>query len=88
MGQSTDWEIRPQLALESLDKVFPHESTGSIVGEWEVNLLREELFEILLGALFRITRATDDCYPLVLVEELSTGFRPLGKSLLNTLRIG
>ena len=63
VGQGTQGEIRSQQAVVGFNKVLPHQSSRSVVREWEVNGLVKELFELLLGALQRLTRATDDRDP-------------------------
>ena len=58
MSQSAQWEVRLDLGSVSFHEIAPHEPSGGVVREREVDLLVEELFEFFLRAFFRMTATT------------------------------
>jgi len=68
----------------SFDEASPHEPSGGIIREWEVNGLVEELKEILFRAFLRLTRTSYDGDPGLFINELGLPFR---QSFLNSRRI-
>lgn len=85
MGQSRKWEVSSELTLETFDEVLPHESSCSILREWEVNGLLEELFEFFLRAFFGFRGATNDSDSQLISDELAL---PLKHGLLEILNSG
>lgn len=70
--------------MMSFDEASPHEPSGCIIREWEVNGLVEELKEILFRAFLRLTRTSYDSDPGLFINELGLPFR---QSFLNSCRI-
>jgi len=67
-----------------LNKVSPHESPCTVVREWEVNLLIEELFEFFLGTFFRLGCATNNGDSCFIINKFSS---PFAHGLLDSLRV-
>ena len=68
----------------SFYEASPHEPSGGIIREWEVNGLVEELKEILFRAFLRLTGTSYDGDPGLFINELGLPFR---QSFLNSCRI-
>ena len=80
VSERTELEVRLDLASSALDEDLPHEATGGVVREWEVDRLVEELFEFLLRTFLGLTRATDDGDSGLVGDPLGL---PLGQRLLD-----
>ena len=84
MSKGTQREIGSQLAMMSFDEASPHEPSGGIIREWEVNGLVEELKEILFRTFLRLTGTSYDGNPGLFINEFGLPFR---QSFLNSCRI-
>ena len=84
MGKCTQREIRSQAAAVRFDEASPHEPSGRVIGEWEVNSLVEKFKEILFGTLLRLTGTSYNGDPGLVIYELGL---PLRQGFLNSRRV-
>ena len=84
VGKCTQREIRSQAATMGFNEASPHEPSGRVIGEWEVNSLVEKFKEILFGTLLRLTGTSYYGDPGLVIYELSL---PLRQGFLNSWRV-
>ena len=84
VSQGTQWEVWLDLGTVLFHEVTPHHPSCRVIREWEVNLLIKELLKLFLRSFLRMTRATNNGDPCLVIDELGP---PLRQCLLYSLWI-
>ena len=84
MSEGTKWEVIFDLSSIFFNESLPHESSGRVVWEWEIDGLVKELLEVLVRTIFWLSSASNHGDSSFVIKELCS---PLYQCLFDSNRV-